>query len=404
MAAGDLDGNGDDELIVAQMWPEGDTERSSVAIHDYHPAWRATGDITTPDYVDTLYVGDECDGGGYSPAIAAGDLDGNGADELLIAMTACAETVNYICFVDAVVFDVLAPDGDTWLLGDNSIDLYPAIPVYQHDGTFHVTAMTMADFDGDLADDVLIACSMGVENTFQVIDRMSYSTDLWYGYLRDGWLGCTDQNPDCVDIVPNGERVYNGSANELYVTAMARGEIDHEWRDEVFIAMSSNDGTDNRILFTDDPHLGSLGHEIALSPQMASRRTTTMAMGDFFESLPSSSPPPKKPKEELPPPSGRPAVDGIPTVFYLERPMPNPFAGTTNVEFGLPQDAHVRITIYDLRGRVVRRLVNRSLPAGVHLARWDGADATGADVASGVYFCRMESDDFASDSKMLFLK
>jgi len=69
---------------------------------------------------------------------------------------------------------------------------------------------------------------------------------------------------------------------------------------------------------------------------------------------------------------------------------PNPFNPATEVRFGLTRAAEVKIQIHDVRGRRVLRLVDEQLPAGRHRITWTGADDAGRQVASGVYFARME--------------
>ena len=68
---------------------------------------------------------------------------------------------------------------------------------------------------------------------------------------------------------------------------------------------------------------------------------------------------------------------------------PNPSNGTTDLRFSLPTRAGVRLNIYDLRGRLVRRLSDKSRGAGSHVVQWDGLDGRGRSVSSGTYFARL---------------
>ena len=75
------------------------------------------------------------------------------------------------------------------------------------------------------------------------------------------------------------------------------------------------------------------------------------------------------------------------------------------MRFGLPQRTTVSLTIFNLEGRRVALLVDHEvLPAGFHTAVWDGRDATGRRVASGIYFYRLETDDAVLSKKMLVLR
>jgi flagellar hook assembly protein FlgD len=62
------------------------------------------------------------------------------------------------------------------------------------------------------------------------------------------------------------------------------------------------------------------------------------------------------------------------------------------------------LRIHDARGRLVRTLVDEVLPAATHLRTWDGTDAAGRRVASGVYYCRLSGPGGAATRKLLLLK
>jgi hypothetical protein len=81
-----------------------------------------------------------------------------------------------------------------------------------------------------------------------------------------------------------------------------------------------------------------------------------------------------------------PAV--IPTEFAV-RVAPNPFNPRTSVELALPVAGRAQVDIYDVRGRLVRQLVNEDLPAGNHSRTWSGMDDRGQRVASGVYMVKV---------------
>ena len=70
---------------------------------------------------------------------------------------------------------------------------------------------------------------------------------------------------------------------------------------------------------------------------------------------------------------------------------PNPFNPRTTIRFALQEASHVRLSVHDLAGRLVRSLVDGGLPAGPQQVNWDGRDAAGRAVSSGSYFARLES-------------
>ena len=83
-----------------------------------------------------------------------------------------------------------------------------------------------------------------------------------------------------------------------------------------------------------------------------------------------------------------PAPDPVPFALVVGPAFPNPFVGATSVRFSLTASARVTVTVFDLQGRPVRTLVDRSLEAGDHVAGWDGTDAWGRSTPPGVYFYR----------------
>ncbi len=94
----------------------------------------------------------------------------------------------------------------------------------------------------------------------------------------------------------------------------------------------------------------------------------------------------------------------LPEAFFVEQNYPNPFNPTTTIEYGLPEAAQVRIQIYNMRGELVRTLVDGMQQAGKLIRVWDGLDDNGSLVPSGVYFCRVQSGYEHRMIKMVFAK
>jgi hypothetical protein len=83
---------------------------------------------------------------------------------------------------------------------------------------------------------------------------------------------------------------------------------------------------------------------------------------------------------------------------------PNPFNPATTIRFTLETSEHVTLAIFDAKGRRVTTLVHEVRGAGPHEVQWDGTDAVGSSVASGVYFYRMRAGNVRLSRRMVLLK
>jgi hypothetical protein len=96
--------------------------------------------------------------------------------------------------------------------------------------------------------------------------------------------------------------------------------------------------------------------------------------------------------------------DGRPRVFALRQNVPNPFNPSTALSFAVPVRSRVRLRVFDLSGRLVTTLVDSMKDPGWHQAVWEGTNAQGSSVASGVYFCRLEAGGYVASKKVVVLK
>ncbi len=97
-------------------------------------------------------------------------------------------------------------------------------------------------------------------------------------------------------------------------------------------------------------------------------------------------------------------VSELPSAYGLHQNYPNVFNLQTQIAFQLPQADHVCLKIYNIKGELVRTLVNEYKEAGYQTVIWDGRNQNGEEVASGVYFYRMVTVDFTATKKMIMLK
>jgi len=101
--------------------------------------------------------------------------------------------------------------------------------------------------------------------------------------------------------------------------------------------------------------------------------------------------------------SGEEAVI-IPVVTALKGNYPNPFNPSTTIAFDMAREGHVNIEIYNIKGQRVKTLVSGEYAAGSYRVVWNGDDAVGRAVGSGVYFYRMTTTGYVKTQKMLLMK
>jgi len=92
------------------------------------------------------------------------------------------------------------------------------------------------------------------------------------------------------------------------------------------------------------------------------------------------------------------------TTAVLKGNYPNPFNPSTTIAFEMACPGDVTIDVYNIKGQKVKEVVRGSYGAGRHNVVWNGDDASGRSVGSGVYFCRMTTDGYSSVKKMLLMK
>lgn len=94
----------------------------------------------------------------------------------------------------------------------------------------------------------------------------------------------------------------------------------------------------------------------------------------------------------------------LPEEFFLAQNYPNPFNPTTQIRFALPEDSWVKVEVFNILGQKITTLVDEHLTAGYKETGWDGKDSKGMEVASGIYFYRIETKSFTDIKKMVLLK
>ncbi len=98
-------------------------------------------------------------------------------------------------------------------------------------------------------------------------------------------------------------------------------------------------------------------------------------------------------------------VSDAPEVTALELDnYPNPFNPETTIQFDIPNHAQTKLSVYNVRGQLVKTLIDQPMDAGQHNAVWNGQDNSGKPVSSGVYLYRLEAGKQVITRRMLLLK
>jgi len=88
-----------------------------------------------------------------------------------------------------------------------------------------------------------------------------------------------------------------------------------------------------------------------------------------------------------------------PQSFSLGPAYPNPFNPLTRIRFTVPEMTEVNLSVYDLKGKLMDKLVNKTFEPGTHVQNWDAQF-----VSSGVYFLVMEAGTYSSSQKLILMK
>ena len=96
--------------------------------------------------------------------------------------------------------------------------------------------------------------------------------------------------------------------------------------------------------------------------------------------------------------------NNTPSDYKLYAPYPNPFNPFTTIQYNIPEQAKVNISIYDMTGRLVKNLINGTQGAGLRSIQWNATDDNGLTAPAGVYLYRIEAGKFTDVKKMVLLK
>jgi hypothetical protein len=105
------------------------------------------------------------------------------------------------------------------------------------------------------------------------------------------------------------------------------------------------------------------------------------------------------------PTGGVPIGKDIPAGLRLYHSVPNPFTAATTLRYGVPAGGgHVKLQIFNVKGRFVTTLVDENLEGGLHTVKWSGRDGAGHELPAGIYFHRLTMEGYTATRKVLLVK
>jgi hypothetical protein len=207
----------------------------------------------------------------------------------------------------------------------------------------------------------------------------------------------TDNKLYVVFSAPTPDDVDVDGVNYLDVYATASADGGSTWGSPV-VNVTNSRGTEDkyaslaklvddslRIVYGSDDVNGGIANP-------GNQTTSSFTMYYAFPAANVPAPPPSVVEDQH-------GDNNLPKEYFLEQNYPNPFNPSTEIKFGLPKSAMVKLTVYDITGRVAATLVNAKLPAGTHTATWNAGKSP-----SGIYFTKLESDGFSSVKRMMLVK
>ncbi|MFH1314276.1 MAG: YCF48-related protein [Candidatus Eisenbacteria bacterium] len=260
-------------------------------------------------------------------------------------------------------------------------------------------ARVMADFPCERT--IKFVCFAGEEQgllgSSEYAGRALYAGDAIVGVLNCDMIAYVDSAPEDVNIVSDSVSEWMADlaidcADAYVPTLLTRKIIDPDmlysdhasfWR-LGFNALDNEE--DTPIVY---PAYHTTGDRIHNLTQSFATNVAEMAVATLAElAIPDTS------------------ISGVigSEITFIMSVEPNPFTATTRLRFALNAVSDVSVSLFDVEGRLVKTLVETSLPPGRHDAFWDGRDERGRRVSPGVYFASVETERASTHSKVVLLK
>lgn len=358
---------------LGEFWYRGDT---GAYADNYNPgAASMLGlDMSGPDVVMELY------------------LDGNPLDVHLDAPTWDARCYLISDCGEASASCVAASDAQGDLSFTSQVDGYYWLVVDGVNGSqgpFSIWGMFTHDLDFDLAETMPANDTCGAADA---IPRGSFILDGDIGTAHNdydpGTHGCTGWADTGGDVVWEVEMAFGDSLDVTMTTAT-------DWDDSIYLIRDCNDPVGSCVAGNDVYPDGSHFTYRCWDPGTYYLIVDSYGLGCRGYQLTGFLG------------AGVSAVgerSDLPQDVCLRGAYPNPFNPRTTIKFELPEAGSVRLSVFDVAGRLVRTLVDESMPLGSHEAIWDGKDASGREVGSGSYLVRLEFGKDVKTTRMGLLR
>ena len=250
---------------------------------------------------------------------------------------------------------------------------------------------SFADLDGDSDVDLLIIQKhltfpdTGLTRYLFFENRLASDTIIWA--KRNDWLtgleGVIHANSNFVDLDRDGDAdlVFGTREGTLLAYENTGGSAFPAWRllPGVFSGIDAGDDA--------APTFGDFDHDGRVDLFLGNRN------GELFFY-----------RNETPLTVQSAAIQNVPARIHLFQNSPNPFNAGTRITYEIPRASRVQLSIHDLLGRRVTRLVDEAQSAGLHSASWNGQDGAGREVPSGVYLYVLKAAGFEHIKRMVVLR
>ncbi|MCK4571309.1 T9SS type A sorting domain-containing protein [candidate division WOR-3 bacterium] len=97
-------------------------------------------------------------------------------------------------------------------------------------------------------------------------------------------------------------------------------------------------------------------------------------------------------------------LEEIPIRYELSQNYPNPFTNTTTIQYAISKTTHVKLSVFDVSGRLIKVLAEGVHNPSYYNVNWNGKDNSGRKVSQGVYFYRLEAKGYITSKKLIFLR